>query len=75
MSDGQYTVQYLERDLDEFYSTLSSLSSAVNGAGIDWNDEQHEDLARSVRGIAEASSSMMISGADFIDVYSQFLRI
>ena len=74
MRATQFTRE-LDSELHELYQILSNLSDAVNNSGCDWNDAKHEDLARSVRGIASASSSVMTSGSDFLDVYRKFLGL
>lgn len=65
----------LEKDIDAFQTATKKLSDSVNKCGIDWDDEQFQELSIAVKVVASASRQIVVASSRYESAITRFQKI
>ena len=71
---SEYT-QEIKKDIDLFQGYVQWLSSKIQSASIQWNDEQFASLTKGISCIAHQSKDVLITGDKFCESVEKFFTI
>lgn len=68
---SEYTRE-IKKDIDMFQGYVQKMSSKIQSASIQWNDEQYTSLAKGISCLAHQSKDLLIIGDKLCESVDKF---